>query len=383
VQEWSAQVAQVPPPPADLVLPPPPRGRVPWGPGLALLATAVILLVDGVLAGLTAAISLLLGDLYVAVGSLAVLAGGSWLAVRDRPLGGPALLGRRPRWGDVGVGVLGGLVVLALDRVVEGALAPVVPLGSSGSQEWIDTALAAAPVLTTIAIVLTGPVAEEVLFRGLLHRGLRSRLPAVGAALLSSAVFAAVHPGDLSPASLVLLAQVFLAGLVFAGLLELRGTLVAPVVAHVVVNAVATALPFIAGIPDWIVPVGPDERVGIFQLDEGACADGFPDASSGGWTAASEAACDGPHDIEVYAVGEAGAPAAAYPGEVALSDRVTRLCAEAFEPYVEAAWEDSRLDYLAVIPSEEAWEAGDRALRCVLHDLEREPLEGSARGSGW
>lgn len=385
-----AQVpAQVPPPPGwdasawlpgpGLPPPPPPaRGAVPWTAGVAALATLAILACDFVLGTLAWPV---LGDLYFAFGSLLVLGGGSvLLATRHGRWGWRALLGRRPRWSDVGLGLVGAAVVVFCDDLLSRGAAALLPAGDGGAQGWIDASLVAAPLLTTVAVVLTGPIAEELVFRGVLFRGLRRRFRLAGALLISTAAFAAVHPSDLSAASLVLLASVAIAGLVFAGLLEWRGTIVAPIVAHIAVNAWATSFTLFA-VP-WSFPVGPGEVVETFDLEVGECTDGYPDAgaTSGRWTALDD--CTVPHDLEVFVAASVGEPDEPYPGPEEVSMRIEDLCFTEFESYVGRDYYQSQLDYLALWPNEAAWTAGERAARCVLHPMDRTPTTGSAEGSG-
>ena len=85
------------------------------------------------------------------------------------------------------------------------------------------------------AVVLVAPLGEELLYRSLLLRGLRTRLPAGVAIPLASAVFSAVH---LSPAHAPAL---FLVGLVFSLLYD-RGSLALSFGAHAAFNAANLAL---------------------------------------------------------------------------------------------------------------------------------------------
>ncbi len=96
------------------------------------------------------------------------------------------------------------------------------------------TALREAPVAMTLLVVLAAPILEEFLFRGLVFGGLRRSHGFLGAALISSAIFAVVHP----PASL---APVFILGMLTAAARERTGTLMAPVLVHAGFNAASVA----------------------------------------------------------------------------------------------------------------------------------------------
>ena len=93
--------------------------------------------------------------------------------------------------------------------------------------------------------------------------------------------------------------------------------------------------------------------------------------------------CAGSHDLEVFAVTTAplGEGAALYGSD--LSWFADSACLLAFRPYVGATYESSALDYMPVVPSADAWASGDRAVRCVLFDMEGDALVGSAKGRGW
>ncbi len=82
------------------------------------------------------------------------------------------------------------------------------------------------------------PLAEELLFRGFLFPALaKTRIGLTGAALVTSAGWAAVHSY-----SLVGMSQVFVIGLVFSWMLVRTGSLKVPIVVHAIYNTVLTAL---------------------------------------------------------------------------------------------------------------------------------------------
>ncbi|KDP91076.1 MULTISPECIES: CPBP family intramembrane glutamic endopeptidase [Clavibacter] len=91
-------------------------------------------------------------------------------------------------------------------------------------------------VVVLIGVVLLAPLWEEVVFRGLVHGGLRRRLGPVMASLLGAAIFAACHGVP------VLLPYMLMLGLSLAYLREFHRTLWAPLCMHVVVNGLATGV---------------------------------------------------------------------------------------------------------------------------------------------
>lgn len=86
-----------------------------------------------------------------------------------------------------------------------------------------------------LVVVLVGPIAEEMLFRGWLQRGLRLLLgPNVGL-VAASALFGAMH-GPL------LTVPIGLLGFLFGWLRERSGGLAAPIVAHMLHNSIMVAV---------------------------------------------------------------------------------------------------------------------------------------------
>jgi membrane protease YdiL (CAAX protease family) len=77
-----------------------------------------------------------------------------------------------------------------------------------------DEATGVTAILAFVGAVLLAPVVEEIIFRGVLLRGLQRRLPFVGAAVVSSAAFAAIHYD--TPDTAVILLPLFVFGMVLA-----------------------------------------------------------------------------------------------------------------------------------------------------------------------
>ena len=101
---------------------------------------------------------------------------------------------------------------------------PIVPEFVKGAYET-----ARIPPLLWFALIVAGPVFEEVFFRGFLYRGLaESRLGPPGAILFTSAVWAAIH----LQYDAYGMAVVFVAGLILGWARERTGSLVPPVAMH-------------------------------------------------------------------------------------------------------------------------------------------------------
>jgi uncharacterized protein len=92
--------------------------------------------------------------------------------------------------------------------------------------------------LTVIMVGIGAPLAEEILFRGFLFSALASsRVGVIGASLLTSAGWAALHSY-----SVLGLTQVFVIGLVFAAILVRTGSLRVTIFCHALYNAILVTL---------------------------------------------------------------------------------------------------------------------------------------------
>ena len=149
---------------------------------------------------------------------------------------------RRPSTG--GWVVLGVLAMDVVDLVVlqvgEWAGQPLV----ASNHGPIVEAMAASPGLAWLSVCVLGPVAEELAFRRLLFgRFLRAGRPWLGL-VLTSVLFACMHqiPGLSGQpwwATGLLWIAYLNAGVVFAGLYWRTGSLWAPILAHMAINALA------------------------------------------------------------------------------------------------------------------------------------------------
>ena len=83
-----------------------------------------------------------------------------------------------------------------------------------------------------LAVLVQAPLLEEPIFRGVIFRGFSRALPVWAAMILSGAVFAIVHVNAASFVPLTFL------GVFFAWLYRRSGTILAPMTAHFVFNAV-------------------------------------------------------------------------------------------------------------------------------------------------
>ncbi len=203
-------------------------------PGSLILAVAVYAGMKAAGAGdaNAAAIATVLAELALLVFGLAIV---RLLAPHERRL---VLEGRGRRAASIGIGVAVGLglviasgIVIALGTVVDDGLEDRLK-----DQEITLPDSAWALGLMVIALVVLAPLAEELLFRGLLFRSLVRRLPIAAAITISSILFAASHAD-----AYLLWPRAISLALTGAGLawLYLRRGYWTSVTAHATVNAVA------------------------------------------------------------------------------------------------------------------------------------------------
>ncbi len=164
--------------------------------------------------------------------------GPAWLFVRRQE--GPPVLERFGLRHGAGLGALAGLAgfeVLLLATVAQhGGTMPAWRFPTD-SATWLNP-------------VLTAPLAEELVFRGLVFRLLRARFGACMAAPASALLFALIHlpywamSGEKTGAALAAgLGSVFLLGVFFAALFQWSRSLWAPLVCHWLNNLLMISIP--------------------------------------------------------------------------------------------------------------------------------------------
>ncbi len=132
----------------------------------------------------------------------------------------------------IGLGAIVALMII-IDATSKLAGRPVVP------QVLIDSVRSAgrhhALGFFTLALVVTAPITEEITFRGFIYRGFAaSRLGTVGAVLLSSLIFAAIHVQY----DLMTLAGVLATALLLGTMRAISGSTVLTILMHALNNAV-------------------------------------------------------------------------------------------------------------------------------------------------
>ena len=188
--------------PALIIDNPPPNGSLSTGANVALQLATVIGFVGA--------------SLYVAARDGAPLA----QALRR--------LGVRP----FRLSAIGWMVVAAVAYLLLAALYATL----AGTPKQDDIASSFGPVWVQIfLIVICAATSEELCFRGMLFGGLRRRLPAIGAALISGAIFGGLH----AITGITAVPPLFIFGTVLALLYEKTGSIIPGILLHALNNSVA------------------------------------------------------------------------------------------------------------------------------------------------
>jgi uncharacterized protein len=198
--------------------------------GLFLLSLAYYKLSDlsGIVLG-----GQILGPLgYAAFSAIAVIVIAVAAARRADWLAYLALV--RPQWRFVTLG----LAVLAVEAAFNVGLFHLMPIPDDSSPGMVDEYRAAlgnpvALVLFWLSLTVVAPVSEEIAFRGFILRGwMSTRLGVIGAIVLSSLLFAAIHVPDKLPVFISL----FVGGMLLATMRWLSGSIVPTILMHATWN---------------------------------------------------------------------------------------------------------------------------------------------------
>jgi hypothetical protein len=90
--------------------------------------------------------------------------------------------------------------------------------------------------------------------------------------------------------------------------------------------------------------------------------------------------CSEPHDNEAYL--SVDLPDGEFPGDEYIATESDTICYDAFTDFVGVSYEESRLDYFPMTPTEGSWGGGDREVMCFVFDANAEKLTGTAAGLG-
>ncbi|HEX5395327.1 MAG TPA: type II CAAX endopeptidase family protein [Candidatus Saccharimonadales bacterium] len=158
-------------------------------------------------------------------------------------------LGRLPKWNDLSHALVGAAAFYGLLIVTSVLLSFLLPsLNTEEAQDVGFNALNSSldSMLAFIALVILPPIGEEILMRGYLFSGLRSRMTFVSAGLFTSLLFGLAHLGTGATDSALWIAGIdtFLLSLVLVYLRETTGALYAPMLVHAANNLIAFGVHF-------------------------------------------------------------------------------------------------------------------------------------------
>jgi membrane protease YdiL (CAAX protease family) len=166
-----------------------------------------------------------------------------WRFLRRRHASFRDLSLRRPKVRDASYVLLGALIYFPiLVAVMAGIQAWLPQINLNQAQEiGFNHTQGPALVLAFVSLVVLPPVTEEILVRGFLYGGLKSKLPKIWAALVTSLLFGAAHLEFGSGAPLLWSAAIdtFILSMVLVYLREKTGSLWASIGLHMTKNAIA------------------------------------------------------------------------------------------------------------------------------------------------
>jgi membrane protease YdiL (CAAX protease family) len=175
-------------------------------------------------------------------------------------------IGLQPRWSDLGWGPVIWLAALGAQIAVA---AIVVGLGVpfSGNTDRVSGFHADRTYIVSIVItaVVAAPIVEEMVFRGVVLRGLRSRLPIVAAVVLQGVLFGAAHFDPVrGTGNLGLMMVLSGVGITFGAAAALLRRIGPTIVAHAIFNGVVLII-VLTGVADRLQESGFEQGAVVDQ----------------------------------------------------------------------------------------------------------------------
>lgn len=238
-----------------------------WNPWLAVLFVVVTYYASQLLGGLAVSIypalqhwsntqttdwlnnSVLAQFFYIVIAET-LSVGSLWLFLRKNKISLSQIGLRRPKWSDAGWGIAVFPIYLVTYLGLQALIAAFVPAINVDQPQQLgfsDVHGFGPLAVTFISLVILPPIAEEIIVRGYLFSSLKRHLPKVGAALLTSVIFASAHLQAGSGAPLLWIAGIdtFVLSLFLLYLREMTGGLYANMTLHALKNLLAFAALFI------------------------------------------------------------------------------------------------------------------------------------------
>jgi membrane protease YdiL (CAAX protease family) len=157
---------------------------------------------------------------------------------------------RRPQWLDLGWGALvftPYLILYVALIVVVSHIFPGLNVNEKQQVGFNNANGAIELILTFFSLVVLPPIAEEILFRGLLYTNLKRLMPLLPAAIVTSLLFALPHIGEGGSAGPLYIAGIdtFTLSLFLVYLRERTGGLYASMTLHALKNGLAFIVLFV------------------------------------------------------------------------------------------------------------------------------------------
>ncbi len=187
--------------------------------------------------------------LYVAVSDILIISG-VWLLLRKKGQSFKTIGLSKPLFSDAVKALLAYgcyIVMFAIITVISKMVAPSLNLEQEQQIGFEANKGIVNLLLAGVSLVILPPIVEEILCRGYLYTGLKSRMKFIPATIITSLVFATAHLQFGSDAPLLWVAAIdtFVLSLVLVYLREKTGRLAAPMFLHAYKNLVAFSILFI------------------------------------------------------------------------------------------------------------------------------------------
>ena len=241
-------------------------GAIPWGPLAAILVTITTYLVSQVLVGVLFGLFFSIvgweqerinrwadstfGQFLLMFVSSAITLGVLWWFLKLKRVGFRILgFSRAPQWRDAGLTILGFLVYFVFLIVATVIAGQLLGINTEQKQEIGFEGVKAGGgglALVFLGLVILPPLVEEILFRGFLFRGFRTKLSFPWAVLLTSVLLAVPHLFASSSGFLWIAAvDTFVLSLVLCYMREKTGALWVPIGIHAIKNSLAFIYVFV------------------------------------------------------------------------------------------------------------------------------------------
>ncbi len=166
-----------------------------------------------------------------------------WLFLNRRKASFKLLGLTKPKWRDLGYAFIGFFTYFPLLIAAMGLFKYLFPKVNTEQAQQIgfQGAHGTALVVVFIGLVVLPPLTEEILMRGFLFTGLKSKLPVITAAIVTSILFAAAHlqPGSGAPLLWAAAVDTFVLSMVLVWLRQKTGRLWASIALHMLKNGIA------------------------------------------------------------------------------------------------------------------------------------------------